>query len=67
VTAQHESVPVGVLEVLLALKATARVEAVQALMEQYRIRRVVVLDNEGYPVGIVSVNDLVRIQPQNTE
>lgn len=45
---------------LLSVDTTASVEAVQTLMEQHRVRRIVVVDDEGYPVGIVGVNDLVR-------
>jgi CBS domain-containing protein len=37
------------------------VEQVEALMRETQVRRVPVLDNEGRPVGIVSLNDLARL------
>jgi CBS domain-containing protein len=40
------------------------VEAVERLMQENQIRRLPVLDAEGHPTGIVSLNDLARLAAQ---
>lgn len=41
-------------------RETDTVEAVEALMQRVRVRRVPVLDGDGHLKGILSMNDLAR-------
>jgi CBS domain-containing protein len=46
---------------VIACHAEDSIERVEHLMRDHQIRRVPVLDNENRPVGMVAVNDLVRL------
>lgn len=46
---------------VLACHADDSIESAERLMQENQIRRVPVLDAEGRPAGIVSMNDLARI------
>jgi CBS domain-containing protein len=46
---------------VIAVHANDAVEQVETLMQQHQIRRVPVLDDEGRPAGVVSMNDLARL------
>jgi CBS domain-containing protein len=46
---------------VIAVHGNDTVESAEALMRDYQIRRVPVLDGEGRPIGIVSLNDLARM------
>jgi CBS domain-containing protein len=46
---------------VLACHADDNIESAERLMRQSQIRRVPVLDTEGHPIGILSLNDLARI------
>jgi CBS domain-containing protein len=45
---------------LVSARPDDPIEAAQELMEQYRVRRLPVLDADGRPVGILSMNDVTR-------
>jgi CBS domain-containing protein len=45
---------------VVAAHADDPVQSVEALMRDYRVRRIPILDSEGRPVGLVSMNDLAR-------
>jgi CBS domain-containing protein len=46
---------------VVAAHADDGVESVEALMRDYKVRRIPILDSEGRPVGIASMNDLARL------
>lgn len=46
---------------VVAAHADDDVESVEALMRDYKVRRIPILDSEGRPVGIASMNDLARL------
>ena len=46
---------------VLSCPAAASVETAERVMSEGRVRRVPVVDNDGRPVGLVSMNDLARL------
>jgi CBS domain-containing protein len=46
---------------VVAAHADDGVESVEALMRDHKVRRIPILDSEGRPVGIASMNDLARL------
>lgn len=39
---------------------TDRIEDVEAVMKAHQVRRVPVLDQQGHPIGLISMNDIAR-------
>ncbi len=46
--------------VIMTMRENESLDAAEALMQQHKIRRIPVVDADGKPVGIVSMNDLAR-------
>jgi CBS domain-containing protein len=39
---------------------TDRIEDVEAVMKEHQVRRVPVIDEQGHPMGMISINDIAR-------
>jgi CBS domain-containing protein len=58
---RHIPVTVAMARSVIAVHTEDLVEIAEQLMHDNQVRRVPVIDNEGRPVGIVSINDLARL------
>lgn len=65
--AYTQGLPLRALPVTLAMSkhvfacsATDEFDAVERTMSEHQIRRMPVIDDQGHPIGIISLNDLAR-------
>jgi CBS domain-containing protein len=45
---------------VFACRESDEIDAVEATMRQHQIRRMPVIDDQGHPIGIISLNDIAR-------
>lgn len=71
--AYTQGVPLRAIPVTTAMakrvfscRETDEVEAVERTMREHQIRRMPVIDDQGHPTGIVSLNDLARAASSGT-
>jgi CBS domain-containing protein len=57
----HIEVTSAMAKAVIAVYENDSIDSVERLMQENQIRRVPVLDHDGRPVGIVSLNDLARV------
>ena len=53
-------VPLAMARHVFACSASDEVDAVERTMSEHQIRRMPVIDDQGHPVGIISLNDIAR-------
>jgi CBS domain-containing protein len=65
--AYTQGVPLRALPVTLAManqvfacSAGDEIDAVERTMSEHQIRRMPVIDDQGHPIGIISINDIAR-------